>query len=214
MAKRTLKGKRKTRPAARRQKPTARDTRAKLQLLTPAARATAAAAQAEELREEFEKRKRKQEAEAMITLDQTDKRILELLLLHPKITQETIGDMVGLGRQRVNERINAAKFQRAMNIATRPALEVFEHNKTRAAVVLGILLDDPDPRVKIRAAMAHMWGEIHRDNKGSTADFLEMIREAYDEQMGNEQRDGPATATGTPGGTHDGVTTTEVEHKA
>jgi hypothetical protein len=64
--------------------------------------------------DEFERRKRAQMA--TVELDHMDVAMFELIHKHPGITQEVIGDTVGLGRQSVNERMNAPKFKRAMEI--------------------------------------------------------------------------------------------------
>lgn len=134
----------------------------------------------QKLAEDFETRKKAQIAKAAIELDQVDGAILQLVLTHPSITQEQVGEVVGLTRQTVNERMNAAKFKRAIQIATRSALEVFEGNKARAARVLGELLGSPDDRIKIRAAVAHMWPEIHKGESKSGEDFVSFIQEAFE----------------------------------
>lgn len=141
--------------------------------------ATAEAAR-QKLAEEFETRKRAQIAKAAIELDQLDAAILQLVLTHPSITQEQVGEIVGLTRQTVNERMNAPKFKRATQIATRSALEIFEGNKARAARVLGELLGSPDDRIKIRAAVAHMWPEIHKGESKTGEDFVTFIQEAFE----------------------------------
>ncbi len=141
------------------------------------------AKEAAELRADFERRKHQQIARAALELDHVDAEILRLMLTHPAITHHQIAACLGLARrQTVTERINASKFQRAIEIANRSALEIFEANKARAARVLGELLGSEDERVKIRAAIAHMWPHIHvhDDGKTSAADFVRFIEEAYE----------------------------------
>lgn len=165
--------------------------------LTDAERAEAAKRQEAELAEEFERRKRAQLAKAALELDPTDLAILGHALNHPGLTQEQLGDLVGLRRQAVNERMNAPKFKRALEAAGRTALEIFEANKAKAARKLGALIDSPDDRVAIRAAIAHMWPEIHREDKGSGGDFVAFIQEAFERATGaqaSSAEGGPAAA--------------------
>jgi predicted DNA-binding protein (UPF0251 family) len=141
--------------------------------------------------EELEKRRRAAVAKAALTLDQVDAEILRLLLQHPSITQEQIGEVIGFTRQTVNERINAPKFQAALQVAARSALEIFESNKARAARKLGALIDSPDDHVAIRASIAHMWPHIHGELKDKTAgDFVTFIQEAY--ELAQQGRPAPA----------------------
>lgn len=138
-----------------------------------------AAAEAERL--EFEKRRKAALARATIELDTTDVRIIEHLVLRPWLTQEAIGDLVGLSRQSVNERVNAPKFQRAIAESAKSALQIFESNKAKAARKLGLLLDSIDDRVAIRAAIAHMWPHIHAEGgKTGDEDFVSLLKEAAD----------------------------------
>jgi hypothetical protein len=131
--------------------------------------------------DELAARRRRDLAKAAIELDPVDVLILQHQVLRPWLTQEQIGDLVGLGRQAVNERINAPKFQRAIAEAGRSALEIFQSNQSRAARKLGKLIDDPDSRVAIRAAIAHMWPHIHADSNAKTGDdFVKFLQEAFD----------------------------------
>jgi predicted DNA-binding protein (UPF0251 family) len=157
----------------------------------------AAVKREEELQTEFERRKRAQIAKAAIELDHVDAEILRLLLTYPSMTQEQIGDVIGLSRSAISERVNAEKFKRAIEIANRSALEVFEGNKARAARVLGELLASPDDRIKIRAAIAHMWPEIHQQDKsGGASDFVAFIQEAY--ELANETKSGASSESAKP----------------
>lgn len=146
-------------------------------------------------RAELEKRRRAAIAKAALELDHVDGEILRLMLQYPKITQEAIGDAIGLSRKQVNGRINAPKFQNALQVATRSALEIFESNKARAARKLGSLLDSKDEHIAIRAAIAHMWPHIHGEAKdGSASDFVTFIQEAY--ELANAKNEPPAKASG------------------
>ncbi len=148
---------------------------------SPAAKRRAALEEAEQQQADFERRKRAQLATATLELDHVDAEILRLMLQHPKITQQTIGDIIGLSRRQVNVRIHAGKFQRALGEANRRAIELFEEHKTAAARRLGELIDDPDPHVAIRACIAHLWPHIHATaERTSTADFVTFIEEAYE----------------------------------
>lgn len=140
------------------------------------------------LRDDFERRKRQQLAKAAVDLDHVDAEILRQMLTHPAITHAQIADLLGLPRrQTVTERVNASKFKRALEIANRTALEIFEANKARAARVLGELLGSPDDRIKIRAAIAHMWPHIHAGEKGTgTEDFVTFIQEAFEQAEANK----------------------------
>jgi hypothetical protein len=138
------------------------------------------AAHTAEIRADFEKRKRQQLARAAIEHDAIDAEIFRIYILHPTITQKAIGALVGRTRKEINKRMNAPKFKRAVEIANRSALEVFESNKARAARVLGEMLGSPDDRVKLRAAIAHMWPHIHADTKHTNEDFVSFIQEAYE----------------------------------
>lgn len=167
----------------RRQKPTKPDTRR--------GRRQAALDEVARQRDEFKRRKRAQLAKAMLELDHVDAHILQLMLQHPKITQQTIGDSIGLGRQQVNLRIKAGKFQRALHESTRSAVELFEENKTAAARRLGTLVHHADPHVSIRACIAHLWPHIHAtDERTSVADFVKFIEEAYERANDQETTDG------------------------
>lgn len=138
--------------------------------------------------EEFERRRARDEARAALDLDPTDIAILKLVLNHPTLTQEQVGALVGLGRTAVGIRMNAAKFKRAIDEAGRSALEVFQSNQARAARVLGDLLGSPDDRIKIRAAIAHMWPHIHSDSsKGDGRnDFASFVQEAFEAAQANK----------------------------
>lgn len=131
-------------------------------------------------RERFDARKRQAIAKAEQEIDDVDKAILMWTLKVPGLTQQQIADLIGYSRDQVNARMNLPKFKRALQIATRPALEVFEGNKARAARKLGELIDDPDSRIAIRAAIAHMWPEIHQGNTGKGEDFVTFIQEAFE----------------------------------
>lgn len=154
---------------------------------------------------EFEARKRAAIAKAAVELDHVDGRILELMLKYPKITQEQIGDIVGLTRQTVNERVNADKFQNALKLATRAALEIFQGNQAAAARKLGALIHSKDDRIAVRASIAHLWPFIHGDKAGGGGeDFVAFIQEAYElaqeKGKGTPAEDQPAeTAEGTAG---------------
>jgi predicted DNA-binding protein (UPF0251 family) len=154
---------------------------------------------------DVEKRHRAAIAKAAVELDTTDASIIRLHLMYPTMTQEQIGDVIGLSRQAVNERMNAPKFKRAVEVAVRPALEIFESNKPAAARRLGELIQSPDHHIAVRASMAHMWSEIHRNDKGNSgADFIAFIQEAYERAnpggtKGNEETSAPAAASTAPG---------------
>jgi predicted DNA-binding protein (UPF0251 family) len=148
-------------------------------------------------RAELDRRRKQAIAKAALELDHVDGEILRLMLMHPGITQEQIGDLVGLTRQTVNERVNSPKFDRALEVSARSALEIFESNKSRAARVLGELLGSKDDRVRIRAAIAHMWPHIHGDLKdGSASDFVNFIQEAYELAKGEPAADAPPATAG------------------
>jgi predicted DNA-binding protein (UPF0251 family) len=139
-----------------------------------------AKAEQERLAAEFEARKRQQLAKAAIELDAKDAEILRLHVTYPALTQEQLGEFVGLGRQAVNERMNAAKFKRAIEIASRTAVEIFEGNKAAAARKLGALINSIDDRVALRAAVAHLWPMIHSQKEGSGDQFVQFIQEAFE----------------------------------
>lgn len=142
--------------------------------------AEAKAAQAEE-RTEFERRQARAIAKASVELDEMDLAILRLSLQHPGLTQEGIGDIVGLSRNSVNTRVNAEKFQRAVATASKSAIEILDGNKAAAARKLGELINNPDARIAIRAAVAHLWPHIHAPNDGkSGGDFVAFIQEAFE----------------------------------
>lgn len=144
--------------------------------------------------EDFDRRKRHQIARASIELDPVDILILEHVLLRPYLTQAEIGDLVGLGREAVNIRINSDKLKRAVAEAGRSALEIFEQNKARAARKLGKLIDDPDSRIAIRAAIAHMWPHIHAGGEGKSGDdFVRFIQEAYEQAEAAKPEAAPAS---------------------
>ena len=131
---------------------------------------------------EFERRRAADLAKAALELDPLDLKILQLSLNFPSATQEQIGAIAGLSRKQVNLRMCAPKFRRAVEIAKRTAIEVFQNNQAKAARVLGDCLDSKDERIKIRAAIAHMWPHIHADaGKGDgKGDFVSFIQEAYE----------------------------------
>jgi len=146
----------------------------------------------EKQRADFEARRQASIARAAFELDHVDATILGLLLQQPQLTQEQIGQIVGLGREAVNVRINAAKFQRAIHEANRSAIEVLDKNKAHAARVLGRLLDSKDERVQIRAAIAHLWPHIHAEGGGGMgSDLVSLIQEAYELAQADKQQPGP-----------------------
>jgi hypothetical protein len=179
-----------------RRPPTKRDSPAEVlgpRRLTGKARKAELEAQATRAREEFERRRRRDLAKAAIELDPVDILILEHTMFRPWLTQEQVGDLVGLGRQAVNERINAEKFKRAIAEAGRSALEIFQSNQAKAARKLGKLIEDPDSRIAIRAAIAHMWPHIHAgDASRDGDDFVTFLQEAFEHAEATK----PAAAAG------------------
>jgi hypothetical protein len=145
---------------------------------------------------EFEKRRRQEIARAALELDATDGAILRLVVSHPSLSQQQIGEIVGLGREAVNARINAPKFKRAIQEANRSSLEVFHKNQVHAARVLGRLLDSKDERVQLRAAIVHMWPHIHARDGGGSADLTSLIQEAFDLAQAEKRKPGPESPTG------------------
>lgn len=131
-------------------------------------------------RQEFEKRRLRDIERASLELDAMDTAILRYALQFPGLTQQQIGNLVGLNREAVNIRMNAPKFERAIASANRSALEIFADNKRRAAVRLGNLIDDPDARIAIRASIAHMWPHIHGEATAAGNDFVTFLQEAFE----------------------------------
>jgi hypothetical protein len=148
-------------------------------------------------RTEFERRRKQSIARAALDLDPIDGAILGLIINHPMLTQTQIGEIVGLERHAVSERMNAPKFKRAVAEANRTSLEVFEKNKTHAARVLGRLLDSKDEHVALRAAIVHMWPHIHAEGRGGAgSDLVSVIQEAYELARAEKQKPGPESPTG------------------
>jgi hypothetical protein len=139
------------------------------------------AQQVEQARADFETRRRQQIAKAALELDHVDAEILRLMLMHPGITQKQIGDMIGLTRKQIRVRLKAAKLKRALEIANRSALEIFQGNQAAAARRLGELIHSRDEHVAIRATIAHLWGFIHQEKGNMGADqFVAFIQEAFE----------------------------------
>jgi len=158
-------------------------------------------AERERLAREFDARKRAQLAKAELELDHVDAAIFRNVLTYPAATQKQIGDLVGLSRRAVQARMYAPKLKRALEHANRPALEIFESNKPRAARVLADLLSDPNTQVRARAAIAHLWSEIHRETGTSGGDqFVAFIQEAFDRANAKGEASEPAAAAIALGG--------------
>ena len=100
-------------------------------------------------------------------------------MLHPNLTQKQIGEQIGFSREAVTARINAARFQRALAIAKRPALEIFQTHKAAAARRLGDLIHSEDERVALRACIAHLWQFIHGDDAVEKGAFVTWCQEAF-----------------------------------
>lgn len=151
-------------------------------IMTKAQQVAAAAAQQVRERAAFAARQRAAIEKAALELDTLDASLLRYSLQFPGLTQEQLGNLVGLGRKAVAERMHAPKFARAVATASRSALEIFGDNKRRAAVKLGELIDNPDPHIAIRASIAHMWPHIHAsDDVGDANDFVKFLVEAYEQ---------------------------------
>lgn len=149
--------------------------------------------------EAFERHRTQQLARAALELDPMDAEILKLAVVHPGLTQEQIGDLVGLGRQAVNERMNAEKFKRAIAIATRTAIEIFDANKAAAARKLGELIQSKNDYVSLRAAVAHLWPHIHTSAKdGGTDAFVSFVQEAFELATKSAEEEGGAPAAPAP----------------
>lgn len=154
--------------------------RAPLDQLSPTAALEAAVDQKAREAVEFEKRRLASVEKAALDLDALDSAIMRYHLQFPSLTQEQLGNLVGLGREAVNARMNAPKFTRALTTANRSAIEIFNDNKRRAAVRLGQLIDDPDNKIAIRASIAHMWPHIHGEAVAAGNDFVTFLQEAYE----------------------------------
>lgn len=115
-------------------------------------------------------RQRHAELQALIELDAKDLAILELHLAHPYLTQRQIGthERVQLSRNAVRARMQAPKFKRALAEAARPALDIVRSNQAAAARRLGQLLHDPDARVALRAAIAHLWPLLRHEEEAAS----------------------------------------------
>jgi hypothetical protein len=128
---------------------------------------------------EFARRRRAEVVRASLELDHVDVEILRLVLQHPGITQEQIGDLVGLRRQQVNVRMRADKFQRALRAAQRSALEIVQDNSVAAARRLGELIRHEDPRVALRACIAHLAPLLYRRVSDTEAEaFARFLEDA------------------------------------
>jgi hypothetical protein len=167
--------------------------------LSRQAREAAMKAAADKEAAALEARRRRDLAKATLDLDPMDLAILEHVLRFAGITQEQIGDLVGLSRQTVNERVNSDKFQKALAHASRSSLEIFESNKAKAARKLGALIDNPDVHVALRASIAHLWPTIHAPGGTGTKDedFVAFVQEAF-ERANGAREDEAAAAGGKP----------------
>lgn len=84
-------------------------------------------------------------------LDEIDLKIFELSLKEPGITDQEIGDQVGLCRESVLRRKKGKSYQTALCSANESVIVRLRRVSKKAASELEKLLDDPDPRIRLAA---------------------------------------------------------------
>lgn len=108
-----------------------------------------------------------------VALDALDQRIMQLELNYPTITDEEIGDEIGLGREAVNRRRNAQKYQAKINSFLAEPLETIKAALSKAARVVVKALDSQDEKVRVTAAFKILMSEgiikqkVETDNANS-----------------------------------------------
>jgi DNA-binding Lrp family transcriptional regulator len=137
----------------------------------------------------FEASRRAQSVRSTWELDGIDSRILEMQLRHPAITHREIGDILGIRRQTVTERVNAPKFKRATAIANQAARDIYLGAQAEAARKLRQLVHSEDERVALRACITLLWPIIHRPaDEAHASEFARFIAEAYELAQQNKGR--------------------------
>lgn len=90
---------------------------------------------------------------ALYNLDAADKKLLQLMLSYPSMTNEELGSVVGLERSSVSRRTNDPKFLKALNEFYKEPLSIIEDNLRKAARVLVKALDSEDERIRVGVAI-------------------------------------------------------------
>lgn len=86
-------------------------------------------------------------------LDQIDRKILELRLKYPTISDSEIAHLIGMTRKQVNKRKNKKAFQDALNQFTEEPISILNRAMNKAARVVARALDSADERLKVSTAL-------------------------------------------------------------
>jgi hypothetical protein len=88
-----------------------------------------------------------------LALDALDKRILQLELSYPSITDQEIADEIGVDRKTVNRRRLAEKYQKAIHSFLAEPIETIKASLQKAARVLVKALESDDEKIRVGAAI-------------------------------------------------------------
>lgn len=109
-------------------------------------------------------------------LDSIDRRILELRMRYPAISDREIAEVVGLSRKQTNKRQHAAKFKAALEQFTQEPIDTIRASLKKAARVVARALESNDEKLRVATALKVLYSEnVMKQKADETAREVEPL---------------------------------------
>lgn len=105
-----------------------------------------------ELQSKLDMIKTMQTARRDYELDQTDERIIQLLIEYPNITKTKLGEVLGVTRKTIHCRLRKPSVQRAMTDLRKNGIELIKDVQTQGIRRLRQLIQSKDEKIALDAA--------------------------------------------------------------